>query len=249
MDDNRYKAAFRTRVDECGPDGLVWIGAIGNYLQEVAWNHATLLGYGREDLLRKNAAWVMTRMRIKMERYPSLGQNIHVLTWPSARDKYLAYRDFVLSDDVGEILCQCTTAWAHMDIEARKMVSFQEDGAPLPYTGERSLTFESRSIQRLRDPEFRAEVISRRSDLDVNGHVNNVHFIEWALESIPQERFNEYILSELDISFRHECHAGERLLSVCSQNGTENELLHLVSREKDAMELARVRTCWQRPSQ
>jgi Acyl-ACP thioesterase len=246
MEENNCRTTFTVRVDECGPDGKAGIGTIGNYLQEMAWRHATMLGYGREELLRKNVAWVMTRMRILMDRYPLPGQGVAILTWPSAKDKHLAYRDFFIFDERGEVIGRCTTAWAHMDIAERKMVSFQEEGAPLSYTEDRSLEFEKRAVPRLKSPEFEVGLVSRRSDIDMNGHVNNVHFIEWALESVPLELSATSFLREMDISFRQECQAHEALKSSCGRNGSENEWLHSVKRDNDGAELARVSTVWQR---
>ncbi|MGE4291349.1 MAG: acyl-[acyl-carrier-protein] thioesterase [Desulfovibrio sp.] len=246
MEENRHRAAFTVRVDECGPDGRAGIGTIGNYLQEIAWRHATLLGYGREDLLEKNVAWVMTRMRIQMDGYPLPGEEIRVLTWPSAKDKHLAYRDFRISDANDQMMGRCTTAWAYMDIAERKMVSFHEDGAPMPYSGERSLEFERRSVSRMKDAEHSVGLTSRRSDMDVNGHVNNVHFIEWALESVPDAWLEDFFLREMDISFRQECQAHEQLTSFCAQNGSEMELLHMLKRDADGVEMARISTLWRK---
>lgn len=245
MATERLEASFTVRVDECGTDNRVGIGAVGNYLQEIAWRHATLLGYGREALLERNVAWVMTRMRLCMARYPGPGETLRLETWPSARDRHLAYRDFRLYDAAGEILGRCTTAWANMDVAARRMAPFEEHGEPMPYTGERSLEFERRAVPKLREPEHAQRMVSRRSDLDVNGHVNNVHFVEWALESLPQEWIDGHRLREVDISFRQECHPHTPLTSLCASGGEDGEWLHLLRRDADDVELARVSTLWE----
>ncbi|MGE4469441.1 MAG: acyl-[acyl-carrier-protein] thioesterase [Desulfovibrio sp.] len=241
--DGTLLGSFRIRVDECGPAVQARLGTLANYLQEMAWNHAELLGYGRESLLEANVAWVMTRMRLRLERALLPGTDIRIRTWPSGRDKYLAYRDFVIMDGGGDEVGRCTTAWAHMDLEERRMVPLQES-APFPVDAYRSLLFEGRTVPRLRSAEYSAEIISRRSDLDVNGHVNNVHFMEWALESVPHFWVEAHDFYEMDISFRQECLAQETLSSFCVVNEDKKQLLHCVKRCRDDVELVRVRSYW-----
>ena len=40
----------------------------------------------------------------------------------------------------------------------------------------------------------------RQSDLDMNQHVNNVNYIEWGLESVPEDINRTHILSSIEIS-------------------------------------------------
>lgn len=39
--------------------------------------------------------------------------------------------------------------------------------------------------------------LARRSDMDMNGHINNVTYLAWALESVPQEVNDGYSLFEV----------------------------------------------------
>ena len=59
---------------------------------------------------------------------------------------------------------------------------------------------------------------ARRGDIDLNGHVNNVHYVEWLLESRPDEAGP---CRELDIVFKSETLAGEevRVESVETEPG------------------------------
>lgn len=49
----------------------------------------------------------------------------------------------------------------------------------------------------------------RRSDLDINHHVNNIRYIEWALEPLPAEQ----CIYGIDIEFHAECLYGEEVIS------------------------------------
>ena len=39
--------------------------------------------------------------------------------------------------------------------------------------------------------------VARRSDVDMNGHINNVTYIAWTLETVPREVFYNYELQQV----------------------------------------------------
>jgi acyl-ACP thioesterase len=82
----------------------------------------------------------------------------------------------------------------------------------------------------------------RLSDLDLNQHVNNVKYIEWALETVPLEIWKANVLSDLEISFRSETKYGESIIIQSEQN--EDIFTHNVISEIDQRELALLRTTW-----
>jgi acyl-ACP thioesterase len=61
------------------------------------------------------------------------------------------------------------------------------------------------------------EIIVRRSDLDMNNHVNNVRYIEWMLETIDQEMTQK--IRNLDIQFMRESFVDDRLKSASLEDG------------------------------
>ena len=54
--------------------------------------------------------------------------------------------------------------------------------------------------------------VARRSDVDMNGHINNVTYIAWTLETVPREVFYNYELQQV-------CHMLAALL-----NSTANSI-------------------------
>ena len=39
--------------------------------------------------------------------------------------------------------------------------------------------------------------VARRSDMDMNGHINNVTYLGWALETVPPDVYLNYSLHEV----------------------------------------------------
>ena len=63
---------FQVRSYECGPDGAATLPTICNYLQEAASLNAKRLAFSKSDFAAagENLSWVLTRLRVKMARYP-----------------------------------------------------------------------------------------------------------------------------------------------------------------------------------
>jgi fatty acyl-ACP thioesterase A len=92
---------------------------------------------------------------------------------------------------------------------------------------------------------------TRRSDLDMNGHVNNCIYTEWLLESVPQSYRDEYELKELIIEFKAECNFGDVIEAVCCEDtaskvGGSVFLAHTLTKKSDEKqtEVVRARTIW-----
>ena len=82
------------------------------------------------------------------------------------------------------------------------------------------------------------EIRVRQSDLDFNDHVNNVHYVEWMLETMPLGTGP----AEMDVVFRAAAKAGDALMSECFRG--EGRTLHLIRRPADGLVLATAAMVW-----
>lgn len=81
----------------------------------------------------------------------------------------------------------------------------------------------------------------RKTDLDLNRHVNNVKYIEWALSCLPDETR----VNEIDIKFVAESVLDDTVVASCQPATNESphqEFVHQVKRPKDQKILALART-------
>lgn len=58
-------------------------------------------------------------------------------------------------------------------------------------------------------------ILVRRADLDSNRHVNSVRYVDWLMESIPQEIWESCRLRRLEVLYRSELRGGQAI-SRCS---------------------------------
>ena len=63
-------------------------------LQEAATAHAAKLGVAVESLREAGVAWVLSHLRLRVERWPGPDAEIVVKTWPEAANRLLVERRF-----------------------------------------------------------------------------------------------------------------------------------------------------------
>jgi len=228
----RGEYAFKVRTYECGADGRATMPTICNYLQEAASMHAEELGFSKSDFdaAGENLSWVLTRMVVRMFRYPAWKDEVTVETFPRGGRRVVAWRDFVVKDAGGEVIGLATSEWMIIDLATRRMSAIPESVLALvPDTPDSVLGAEPFTA-RLRFPQRTegdaAAVLSFRAQnahIDLNGHVNNVHYIEWLLEPMRGAAPRE-----LEIVFRSETLAGDEVSVEVAPGTGAGEMFHRV---------------------
>ena len=223
--------AWPVRTYECGPDGAASMASVCNYLQEAASLNAETLAFSKSDFeaAGENISWVLTRLKVRMTRFPRWGETVSILTFPRGGRRIVAYRDFLLSGTAGEELGRATSEWMLIDLASRKVVAIPDSVFAAANTV-REPVFGEESFAKLRWDcrEMAGDALSfraRRGDIDLTGHVNNVHDEEWLMEGRPGSAGP---CRELDIVFKSETLAGEevRVESVETEPGSFVHRVH-----------------------
>ena len=212
----RGKTVFKVRSYECGADSRATLPTICNYLQEAASVNAEHLGFSKSDFdsAGENISWVLTRLVVKMDRYPMWEDEVTVETFPRGGRRIVAWRDFELKDSSGKRLGVASSEWMLIDLATRKVVKIPEavfaaaDPADTPLLGEMPFTkFKFPDVAGTPACSFRAQ----KSHIDMNGHVNNVHYIEWMLEPC-----GDACPARAEVVFRSETLAGDEVRVECA---------------------------------
>jgi acyl-ACP thioesterase len=220
--------------------------AFAAFFEEAAANNARLHGFPGEFLLQHGIVWVLSRLTFTVDRYPNVGETISIHTWPSAHTPNLALRCFEVFDAENHLIAEGTTAWLVIDIKKRKLVPVPEFITNnYPVNNPPCKEFPTRVVPRLRNSEHECPVVSRKTDIDINGHVNNVRYLGWIQESMPEDFMLKYEPVLIDISYRMECGAHQKLTSK-SGSTDDGDYLHSVSLDETGKELCRARTEWRK---
>jgi len=216
-------------------------------LQEAATVHAARLGVSVNTLIESGVAWVLTRLALEMQRWPGVDEELTIRTWPEAMNRLTTERRFTIVDSQGLTLGSATTLWFVLDLARRRPVRIPDSVASV--LSKLDLGSQPVRPQELKLPETidgESAFTVRRRDLDLAGHVNNTSFVEWVVESAPEDLGATHELAKLEIGYRSECHLGQTIVSRFGTTRSEpgSELLHQLVRQGDDQEVARARTVW-----
>jgi len=238
-----YSRAYRIRSYEADFRGVVKPVALLNYLQDAASGHADLLGFSLKDLRVKNATWLLSRYHVRIDRYPSVDEELLVKTWRSLVDGIYAYREFHIAGENGCQVGCATSSWVLLNLRTKRPARIGEFLAELPVIRKRALEDDFSKLPRLGSWSSERSFRARMADLDMNRHVNHAVYAEWALETVQEPLLQECFLSEIEIAYMNEAVSGDRIISR-AENAGPGVFLHLLAREDDGKELTRLRTSW-----
>jgi fatty acyl-ACP thioesterase A len=269
-------ATYTARYEWVGPNKQTTMRTVASMIQECACNHVqSMWGRARSTpraMREANLAFVCTRLHIEMREYPKWGDQVEVKTWLDVPGRATARRDWemVLCDGPeGECkaLGVATSRWVAFNVEKRKMARIpaavveQVTKQALPGCHAMGPGYAAGKLRDIRAAPGLSKPVKhsvRRSDMDMNGHVNNVVFTEWLLEAVPQKMFSDFDLTELEIEFLSECNYGEEVDAVCCREVVgeglvveedEVRVAHMLLKHgavgKEA-EMVRARSVWKR---
>jgi fatty acyl-ACP thioesterase A len=186
--------------------------------------------------------FVATRMQIRMHHYPKWGDLVRLETWFQEDGRLATRRDWRLTDVASGVeLGAATSTWVTINDATRRLSRLPESVRarflPLSPSPPRHALPAGETRRKLPDlpeptasnaplpldalaalPEGQLQ-IARRSEMDPNGHINNVTYLGWALESAPSELAGTggaaegWRLAEVEIDFKAECTAGDAVES------------------------------------
>jgi len=254
MADLLYRKEFAVHTYESDLEGKARLVSLLNFLQDAAGDHAALLGWSVTDLWKKNMTWVLSRSHVVVRRYPAWGERVAVLTWPSGRHGFFALRDFEVSDGNGDTVLVATTSWMVLDLVSKQPLKIEEILPSDFLLAKRSLPDDFTPLPVLAGAEREVPFRVETGHLDLNRHVNNAVYVQWALEAAPEDVLTRRRPVDLEVSYRAEALYGDTVLSrvaaapapVPAEAGDSpgSVFLHQIVNARTGTELTRLRTGW-----
>lgn len=182
-----------------------------NMAQEAAGRHAVYLGFGYDDLIKTNTAWILSRVHVEFTDTPEWREEITLNTWHKGLNRLFYLRDFILTDNEGKTRVKATTSWLVLNLETRRLVRdpmLMEEGTVCT---ENVIDTPADKVQMPKDAVMelvRKHTVSY-SDIDTNGHTNNAMYMQWAMNAVDYEISSSRPVKEFTINFNHETKAGD----------------------------------------
>jgi len=249
MDLRQLEKEFTIHVYETGPDSRATLYSLFNYMQDIASDHAILLGFGRDDLLKKNHFWVLSRMYAEITQWPSWEDKIIVKTWPNGTDMLFAMRNYELKFADGRMIASGVSSWLIIDRTTKKiqrpdyglLTQYNDNNLIIPTSARNPEKLHESAENGNASAPFRVQV----SDLDVNLHTNNANYIKWVCDTYDLNFTLNHLPCSAEINYLAESMFNDEIVIRSSQkDGNPGIFNHSILRISDNRELCRIRLKW-----
>ncbi len=178
-------------------------------MQEIAGIHSGTVGYGLNDMPKTHFGWVILNWKLRVFSRPKWNTVLTINTWSRKITPLFAYRDFEIYDDKNNLVAIATSKWILFDVYKQSICKITPD------------------IENL---NFVYEYKIGRRDIDTNHHVNNINYLDYAYEAIPQEKLLDF--SNIEIMYKHEARIGDTISVFYSYTGNNEHIITIKDKER-----------------
>ena len=220
---------FLAEPFHCDFSNRLFMGHLGNHLLNAADFHSNDRGFGMNHLNPINKTWVLSRLAIEMDEMPLAYTRFHVETWVESAMRFFTNRNFCIYSDEAEgkkVYGYGRSVWAMIDTETRQPADLLavNDGDIQRYVEkEKECPIAKSSRVRMTDEaQFVRSIDTFYNDVDINGHINSIKYIEHVLDLWPINWYREHRIRRIEVAYVAEAHAGDRL-SFYREQTAEND--------------------------
>ena len=202
-------------------------------LQEAAAIASDECGFGPKDVPRSGVCWVLTAWRVELTERPLWRSEVAVRTWPRSLEGFASERDFEVFCQ-GRRIARGTSRWFLVNAATGRIarVTGQVRSA---YDLEERAVFDTPARTNGRSSpgaQLACAVQVGRRDIDTNRHVNNIHYLDYALEALPQEVF-DHLPDTVEVVYRRQILLGASIRCLYSVTEDGQHQVEIQSGEGD----------------
>lgn len=215
MSENNRIGAYKFVAEPFHVDftGRLTMGVLGNHLLNCAGFHANDRGFGIASLNEGNYTWVLSRLAIELDEMPYQYEDFSIQTWVENVYRLFTDRNFALINKDGKIIGYARSVWAMISMNTRKPADLLalHSGNIADYVCDEHCPIEKPSRIKVASTTPADSIKARYSDIDVNGHVNSIRYIEHILDLFPIEMYKEKRIRRFEMAYVAESYYGDEL--------------------------------------
>jgi acyl-ACP thioesterase len=230
------KYLFMAESFHCDFQHKLFMGHLGNHMLNAADFHSSDRGFGMLYLNTIHKTWVLSRLAIEMDEMPTQNTKFYVETWEESAMRYFTNRNFRVVGEDGHVYGYGRSVWAMIDTETRQPQDIlaidngainnwidKEKPCPIDKGGRVKMT-DAATFVRTIDTHY--------SDVDINGHINSVKYIEHVLDLWDIKWYAEHSIRRFEIAYVAESHEGDRLSLYREQTGDNEYCVRIVKNDE-----------------
>lgn len=204
---------FTVRFSDCDEYNRLKLSRLFQFTEEAALSDAERKGYGLWNMMKAGYGCAVTRMKLRWNHTPVLGEELRVSTW--AKENYkdkVIYKDYFVQDSRGNVLMEGTSSWLLVDLKTGKAVAPSISPYPVPILeGKDALPEKLDVLSMGLFPKVIDQVQGRNTDMDVNHHVNHCRYVDWVLDALSREEIKNRGIRSIQMNYIHQIPLGEKV--------------------------------------
>ena len=217
--------------------GHLTIGVLGNHLLNVAGFHSHDRGFGIDRLNKEHYTWVLSRLALEMYDLPMQYEPFTIETWVENVYRLFTDRNFAVLNKEGKAIAYARSVWAMIDTETRKPVDLMaiHDGDIAGYMCDKDCPIDKPSRIKVNSKEPVAILPVKYSDMDINGHVNSIRYIEHILDLFPVDAFKEKRVRRFEMAYVAETMATDTMAYYMDKVDDDNFDIEVKKNQADVV--------------
>ena len=211
----KIEQTYKVGLREVGMKNELTNYGILAFLEDIATYHSGLVGYGVEDVEKNKGAFLILDWDLEVKKRLKFNDVIKVKTYalPTNKPSFNCYRNFEIYNELDEIIARATSKWLFYNFEQRKIVKLNPNMLEC-FKPEGSLSEGEERIKKLVEYDSYKNMIEyqvKRSDIDVNNHMNNLVYLKLAYEILPNDVYFSNELNNLRVTYKHQIRLGSKV--------------------------------------
>ena len=209
------KYQFLAEPFHCDFSGRLFMGHLGNHMLNAADFHSTDRGFGMKYLMTIKRSWVLSRLAIEMNEMPEQYTKFNIETWVENAMRFFTQRNFAVVSEEGKVYGYGRSVWAMIDTDSRQpcdILSIKDGAINEWIEADKECPIDKGGRVKMSDKaEFVRTIDTHYNDVDINGHINSVKYIEHVLDLWNLDWYREHRIQRFEIAYVAEAHEGDQL--------------------------------------
>ncbi len=225
LENSIFEDNYRVSFTHTGMNSVLTNKSFLLLMENLAGAHSNYCRFTFSDLAKDNLTWIILNWKLQIFHRPKADENIRIQTWGRFYNKVFVIRDFKVIDSDGQVCAIASSKWCLLNTLKGGISPMPDNLSEIYHGFHNESVFGIEDLPRLKVPE--TEPIGedtykiRRFDLDINKHVHNLNYLNFAYEVLPQELFDKNEFNNVEIAYKKEIKLGEIIKSFLYKEDNE----------------------------
>lgn len=231
-----FEHTFQIGFRDTGKSNTLTNRAFLSFMEDIGGLHSDCAGYGINDIEKTHLTWILVGWKLKVFDRPKCGQKIRIVTWGKDFGRVHALRDFEVYDTNNKLIAIATSKWVLFNTQTSRLTRISQEVVDA-YTIEDKSVFDEEITFSI-DAPTSTEVSNTlyytilRRDIDINNHMHNLYYLDFAYEVLPEEVYNNISFNNVEIVYKKECSLNSKI--KCEYIFSDNAHYIYIKNEDDS---------------